>query len=299
MGGRARVSVDDRSVECLDALVVAAADLEGRWTRFERSSEISQLNDAAGAPVVVSRETAELVQKAKLAHLATSGLFDPLMLREIERAGYSTTFDMVGSFGGVRTEDSVVALMTARPTPGEILVDPDSGLVQLPEDGAFDPGGIGKGCAADYLASLALAAGARWTVVDLGGDIRVEGDDLPFGDFRIDVGHPDGGTVCSVSMVAGAAATSGTWRRRWNAPDGRVQHHLLDPETGRPATSDLISATVLAAETWWAEAVATSVVVAGSERGRELLGEVGLPGVLIAEGGSVELVGNIEEYICE
>ena len=169
--------------------------------------------------------------------------------------------------------------------------------MQLPDGAAFDPGGIGKGLAADRLAALAMDAGARWVIADLGGDIRVDGDQLEFGEFQIDVADPDGGVMCSVAMTSGAAATSGTGRRCWSGPGGERRHHLLDPRTGRPAESGLISVTVLAAEAWWAEALATAAVVAGRQRGAELIGDLGVPAITVDRWGSVRLYGAIKDYL--
>lgn len=256
------------------------------------------MNAAAGAPVIVSRPTAQLVDRARAAHFATEGWFDPLMLAEILTAGYNTSFELVGAFGAQRLMSTGgVALADARPSLTDAEIDPSIGLVQLPPGAGFDPGGIGKGCAADHLVEVALASGATWAIADIGGDVRVDGTELSFGEFQIDVADLEGETMCGIAMESGAAATSGTGRRRWRGPLDDERHHLLDPRTGRPADTDIAAATVLAAEAWWAEAAATAVVVAGSVRGTKLLDQLGLPALLIDVMGRVSLIGDIEEYI--
>ncbi|MDG2113677.1 MAG: FAD:protein FMN transferase [Actinomycetota bacterium] len=299
MGGRARISVDDRSAHLVDELVLAAAGLEASWSRFDASSEISQLNRASGAPVIVSPETADLLDKARVAHHATGGWFDPLMLNELAAAGYNESFELLGAFGASRfyTAERQAALAEARPSMTDADIDSSIGLVQLPEGSAFDPGGIGKGLAADRLARAALDAGAEWVIVDMGGDVRVDGEGLQFGEFQVEVGHPDGGVMCMVAMTQGAAATSGTSRRRWRGPLGEQRHHLLDPRTGRPAESDLSAVTVIAAEAWWAEAVATATVVAGRERGLQMVSDLGLAAIAIDTAGAVQLCGDVEDFI--
>jgi thiamine biosynthesis lipoprotein len=83
---------------------------------------------------------------------------------------------------------------------------------------------------------------------------------------------PDGGTV---RLDEGGVATSGAARRRWLIA-GDEHHHLIDPRTGQPA---LIPAdrtvTVVAAEAWQAEVLATAAIVAGPERGEELVRRAG------------------------
>ena len=299
MGGRARLSVDDPASELLDDLVLAVAGLEARWSRFLPDSEVAQLNNSAGAPVIVSQATAALLDRARTAHRLTNGWFDALMLRELIDAGYSESFELVGSFGGGRVFDAAtgLALDDHRPSLADADIDVEIGLVQLPVGSSFDPGGIGKGCAADELAAMALDNGAAWVVADLGGDIRVAGQQLPFGEFQVDVAHPHGGTICSLGIVDGGVATSGTSRRHWPGPDGTERHHLLDPRTGRPARSDVLSATVMASETWWAEAAATAAVVAGVDRGTELLRALDLPALLVDEVGRVHTVARVEDFV--
>ncbi len=298
MGGRARLSVDDDAAHLLDGLVDAAHALESRWSRFLPDSEVSRLNQFAGAPAVVSHDTAALVDASRRAHAATGGWFDPMMLREIEAVGYRHSFELIGRFGtAVAPPEGDLLTAIRRPSIRDVDVDLGIGLVHLPAGAAFDPGGIGKGFAADCLAERALSEGAGWVIADVGGDIRVAGEDLAFGEFRIEVAHPGGGTLCTVAVSSGAAATSGTLRRRWRAADGSHRHHLIDPTTGVSARSDLATVTVLAAEAWWAESAATAAVVAGRSRGLAMLDDRGLPAIAIDEGGEVHLVGNIEAFI--
>lgn len=299
MGCRARLSVDDPAAHLLDALVLAADGLESRWSRFDDASEISQLNRSSGSPVIVSAETADLLDKARMAHHVTGGWFDPLMLSELLAAGYTESFELLGAFGvpEMYTAERTASLAEARPSMTDADIDPVIGLVQLPEGSAFDPGGIGKGLAADRLAVSALDAGAEWVIIEFGGDVRVAGHGLEFGEFQIEVGHPDGGVMCNVAMIDGGAATSGTGRRRWRGLLGDERHHLLDPRTGRPAESDLTSVTVLADEAWWAEAVATAAVVAGRDRGLQMVRDIGLAAIATDTTGAVHLCGNAEEFI--
>ena len=74
-------------------------------------------------------------------------------------------------------------------------------------------------------------------------------------------GH--GARCVTFGLEAGAVATSSIARRAWGPPGDR-RHHIIDPRTGRGADSDVSSVAVVAASAWWAEVVATSLVVLGS-----------------------------------
>ncbi|MGH2717289.1 MAG: FAD:protein FMN transferase, partial [Actinomycetota bacterium] len=67
--------------------------LEALWSRFLAGSEVSRLNDAGGAPVEVSPETVHLVQRALEAWRVTGGAYDPTILGDVLRAGYTVSFE--------------------------------------------------------------------------------------------------------------------------------------------------------------------------------------------------------------
>ena len=69
-------------------------------------------------------------------------------------------------------------------------------------------------------------------------------------------------------------ATSGTSVHRWHGRQG-LTHHLIDPLTNRPAVTDVVQATVVAASTGLAEALAKSAVIRGSREGCALLDRAG------------------------
>ena len=69
--------------------------LEGRWSRFRPTSELCRLNDAGGAPVVVSASTFSLLARAVGAWRDTGGRYDPTVLTALEAAGYNRDFDSI------------------------------------------------------------------------------------------------------------------------------------------------------------------------------------------------------------
>ena len=149
------------------------------------------------------------------------------------------------------------------PAPGlaGVHVDDVAGAATLGGAG-FDPGGIGKGMAADLVASDLVESGAAAALVDLSGDLRMVGD--PSSPWTIGIEDPlePRRTLLTMALTDGAVATSSDRRRRWPTPDGEA-HHLIDPTTGAPATSGLAGVSVLAGEAWWAEVLTKVVLVGG------------------------------------
>jgi len=258
MGGEAHVLVVGGGTDLLDAAVERVADLEARWTRFRKDSEISLLNTMPGMPVIVSEETFELVDKAVFAWKHTRGRFDPTVLGSLAAIGYDRSFDNITDEGAVRP-------LTGAPGCHGIVLDRRKPAITLPYGVTIDPGGIGKGLGADIVVRELLAAGADGAMVNLGGDIRVAGRSPEGEGWTILVEDPFDASqeLVRVHIADGAVATSSRLERRW-VRDGTEYHHLIDPETGRPFGGDVVAVTVVAGSAWWAEVMTKAVFAAGA-----------------------------------
>jgi thiamine biosynthesis lipoprotein len=278
------------------------ADLERRWSRFLPDSELSQLNRAAGAPVVVSPETHRVVAAAVEAWRWSGGRFDPTVGHTMERAGYDRPRPAEG-WSSARPSSHL-----ACPTPAGIVIDPYPGSVTLPPGVAIDLGGIGKGAAADLVAEELLAAGAGGCCINLGGDVRVAGRPPRPEGWRIEIDHevpPPGGPAGRpatdggprfVGVVDGAVCTSTTTRRTWQGPLG-PEHHLRDPTTGAPVRSGLVSVTVIGARATQAEVLTKTAVVGGPAAAAAAIARAGATGVLTADDGRTILLDGIGPFV--
>ena len=136
--------------------------------------------------------------------------------------------------------------------------------ITRPPGTRFDTGGTGKGLAADHLARMIGGT------ADCAGDVRVVGTQ------EVHVIHPLSGECCQVLRITdGAVATSGNDRR---------PGHLIDPRTGRPAATGIVTATALAPTALEAEALAKAALLT-ADPARLTHG-----GVLVRDDGDVEVV---------
>lgn len=284
MGGEAHILVAGGRPGLLDAAEERVADLEARWSRFRRDSEVSMLNSMPGLPAVVSWETFELVDKAIFAWTKTRGRFDPTVLGSLCAIGYDRSFGTIAAGGPIDHPGGA-------PGCHGIELDRDALSIALPYGVTIDPGGIGKGLAADIVAREVLAAGADGVMVNLGGDIRVAGNAPGENGWVILVEDPFDRSeeLVSIHLAGGAVATSSKLEHRWQR-DGVEYHHLIDPETGLPFTGDVVAVTVTAGEAWWAEAMTKAVFAAGRARAESILeGAAAL--VVTADGRSYQSAG--------
>ena len=255
--------------------------LEAKWSRFIADSEVSRLNRAGGAPCRVSADTFELIERAAAAWAATGGAFDPTVLPAVIAAGYDRSYEQLEAEGDAQGP-------VTSPGCAGIRLDRQTRLVILPAGVGIDPGGIGKGLAADIVVRDLLAAGAEGACVNVGGDVRVEGVGPEEGDtWIVAVEDPRDATreVDRYHLAAGAVASSSTLLRAW-VRGGVPMHHLIDPESGAPARSGAIASTVVAGEAWWAEALTKAALIAGADAPK-LLEQLGTPGFVVMEDGQV------------
>ena len=262
---RFRVMASDAHVIAVDAPAGALTEaqrmlerIEQRWSRFLPDSDISRINLAEGRPVVVDPLTLTLIATMAEAWSATQGRYDPTVLPLLVADGYRCSID----------QPSRVTILpaTTRHVGGlaAVAIDAERRTVTAPTGVALDPGGIGKGLAADLVVAQLLAVGAGGALVDVGGDLACAGTaPLPRG-WPVTVENPDdpGADLITFTVSAGGVATSSTRSRRW-LHDGAVRHHVLDPASGAMSDTDLAAVTVIARSGWLAEAHATAAILAG------------------------------------
>ncbi len=134
----------------------------------------------------------------------------------------------------------------------------------------LDLNGVVKALAADEALGLLTGPG----FVAAGGDVAVRGGAV--------VALPDGRTV---RIESGGIATSGRSKRQWRR-GGRVQHHLIDPATGRPSESRWLEVTVAAGSCLASDAAAKAAYLLDRD-GPAWLDARGLPGRFAAAGGAI------------
>ncbi|MFC7815592.1 MULTISPECIES: FAD:protein FMN transferase [unclassified Streptomyces] len=160
--------------------------------------------------------------------------------------------------------------------------------------GRLDPTGIVKGWAVERAARGVAAAGAVGVSVNGGGDVQLLGTPGAGRPWRVGVSDPlRTGGLAAVVSAAGAAelavATSGTAERG---------AHIVDPRTGRPAVTDLVSVTVVAARLTWADCWATAAFAMGAREGFRWLESLdGVEGLLVAAGGGVRCTGGLAGWL--
>lgn len=237
--------------------------IEAGMSTYRGSSEISAVNrDAAAAPVVISAELFNLVQRSVDLSVKTGGAFD-------------ITYDSVGYLYDFRARerpvDTVIADNLAAIDYRHIRLNADQSTILFTQPGTrINLGGIAKGYACEQVVALLRKAGVKNALVNAGGDTRLLGDrrGKP---WVVGVRDPDDESrwVTRLALEDEAISTSGDYERFFEE-DGIRYHHILDPHSGKPVAG-VRSVTVIGPDATLTDGLSTSVFVLGVERGLALI----------------------------
>ena len=270
-------------------------DLENKWSRFIDTSEISLINNSDGKEMYVSADTVTLVRYLVDAQARTHGLFDPSLLPALIGLGYG-----ISRVDSSMKSDIALNAQWAIPL-NETRIDSASGAVRLPSRATLDPGGLGKGLAADIVATELMSLGATGVCASIGGDMRIAGDSEGAGGWSVAVESPfdESKDLTTLGLKTGGIATSSTRGKRWVGPLGEM-HHVLNPRTSAPLTEtagQLVQSTVVASEAVWAEVFATALLVGGLEQGMPLIDQLGMAAMAVTVDGDIIESSTWKEYV--
>ena len=237
-------------------------------------SDVDRINQSAGTPVTVDPETWEILRRAKEISAMTGGTF------AVTIAPLTAMWDFTGGTQRMPTDEQRLAALPLVDDSAIILGE--NNTVTLPAGMEIDLGGIAKGYIADKVAEM-LEGKASGVILSLGGNVYVLGRKPDGAAYNVGIQDPDGksGEVMAVvSTTDSSVVTSGIYERQF-VKDGTLYHHILDPVDGLPSRSDLASATIVAASSMDADALATACIVLGREEALRFMREHGVEGVLV------------------
>ncbi len=296
MGNTAEVTIVDGAGDSHGYAERRLLELEQLWSRFISTSDIYRLNMSRGMPVLVHRDTITLVKYLVSAHKDSNGYFDPTLLPTLVDLGY----------GSSRSDPSMSTILPSnRPSftypLSQTQIDDVNCVVQLPVGITLDPGGLGKGLAADIVATELVETSAIGACVNVGGDLRCVGYGPNDAAWEIDIESPFDSTITIAELMLrnGGIATSSTRAKRWSTRRGQF-HHVISPATKEPlieSENTPVQVTVISAEAVWAEILATTILVAGTTEGM-LLAHQSQLGVLVAlNNGDVMFNSHWKEFL--
>ena len=153
------------------------------------------------------------------------------------------------------------------------------------DDIQFDVGAIAKGYIADRLKDFLMKKGVKSAIINLGGNVLCIGSKPDGTPFKIGIQKPfaDRNETEAVMDITGKSVVSSGIYERCFKQDGKLYHHILNPQTGYPYDNGLISVTIISDQSVDGDALSTTCFALGLEDGLKFAEKKGVQAVFITE----------------
>jgi FAD:protein FMN transferase len=275
------VIVDDaRRTTGLDKRIKdAVAEVELSVSSWRDDSDVSRINRTdVGQGVIVAFATSQLLERAVALHGMSLGTFDITIAPLLDVWGFSRRTK--GTVFHLPSDDLVAAAKGHLGVDGIVIA---GATVTRAKPIAIDVTAIGDGAAAAAVMAMLRSAGFVDALVDVAGEVVGIGGGVD-GPWRVGINTPShqalpSEVIHTVELVNDGQphglSTSGTYREQFNV-DGQVVNHIIDPRSGKPVASNLVSCTIIADDIVVADALSTACLVLGEADTRAVL--AGVPG---------------------
>ena len=234
------------------------SEMDHQMSLWLEESEITRLN--GGDSIRISTDFARVITLSKLYSELTSGQFDITIAPVIKAWGFSR-----GSYNENSNVDSLLQFVGS-----EKITNPEVDLLYaLPRGFQVDVNAIAQGYTVDVISQYLESNGVQNYMVEVGGEVRCKGENVNGRIWRIGIEKPaedriPGQFQTIIALDSMSLATSGNYRKFWVDSSGQKVVHTINPETGRPVISNVLSASIIASNATLADALATACMVAGS-----------------------------------
>ena len=248
----------------LDAAESEIRRLDALLSISNEQGDIYRLNHDGTASV--TQETGMLVQRALSIAADTHGAFDPTVYPLMELWGFPAGQYRVPSQAELTEQLTSVGYdqVTVTHTDSEWTIT-------LPQQGGMDLGGIAKGYTAHEVAEVLERQKVSSGILSLGGNVATLGRKPDGSLWTVAVENPDqsGDYLCTMELDGGMFAITSGGYERYFEQDGVRYHHILDPGTGYPADTGLLSVTVVSSDGTLADALSTALFVMGKDKAQD------------------------------
>ncbi len=236
--------------------------IEDLLSKYKPDSEVSKLNQSG--KLNASPDTYFIIKKSKEFWQVSDGAFDITVAPLVDLWGFT---DKKYSLPREEEIKNTLKLVGS----DKIILQDDDSMVKFKLSGMkIDLGAIAKGYALDCAADKLRKAGIKSCLINAGGQVYALGD--KFGKpWKIAIKGPrDNDFTGYLELKDKSVATSGDYEQYFIKHNVRYSH-ILNPKTGYPAYSGVVSVTVIASNGLTADTLATAIFVLGKEKSRALL----------------------------
>lgn len=245
----------------LDEAETLIGSLEEQVSVTDEHSDIYAIDHTGSGSL--SGNTAELMEQASELCRRTGGALDISVYSIVRAWGFTT-----GSYQ-IPDEETIQSLLPLVDYT-QIQYDAATGVVTLPEGMEIDLGSVAKGYAGQLAAQMLREHGVQSALLNLGGNVQTVGAKPDGSPWQIGIKDPQGEDAMMVLSVEDQAVVTSGGYERYFEQDGQTYWHIMDPSTGHPADSGLISVTIVGDEGVVCDGLSTALFVMGLEKAADL-----------------------------
>lgn len=280
------------------AAMKAVNELEELISWRIEDSDIAKLNQEAGNDwIAIDKRTMDLLEQCLDVAQQSAGAFDPTILP------LSALWDIGGENQQLPPSEKIQKFIPYVDYKN-LRLDKAEGTASLKNSlDALDLGAAGKGAACDQAVKAYESSKAECGIVSVGGSVGLYGAKADGSDWLVAIRDPQkqltgegSAAMGTLSLEDGFLSTSGSYEKYFEQ-DGVLYHHILDPRTGYPAESGLLSVTVYAENGALSDLLSTACFLLGLEKGKALLDYYGAQGVFIDEGKGVYVTDGLQDAL--
>ena len=252
--------------------------LEHILSFYNDNSDITKINENAGKDFVnVSDSTFEIIKKSKYYSQLTDGLFD------ISVAPLVKAWSICNDSPKVLNNDTINKLLPLINYNDIILDEENISIMLNKENQKIDLGGIAKGYIADLIIDFYKENNVKSAIVNIGGNIKVLGRKSHEDLWQIGIYKPikhSTDIICSLAVEDLSIVTSGVYERAFIS-NNKLYHHILDPHTGYPASTDIMSITIVNESSLLCDALSTPLLIMGTFEASKFMQKYNIDGVIV------------------
>ena len=271
----------------LDEAETLIGSLEEQVSVTDEHSDIYAIDHTGSGSL--SGNAAELMEQALELCRRTGGALDISVYPIVRAWGFTT-----GSYQ-VPDEETIQSLLPLVDYT-QIQYDAATGVVTLPEGMEIDLGSVAKGYAGQLAAQMLREHGVQSALLNLGGNVQTVGTKPDGSPWQIGIKDPQGEDAMMVLSVEDQAVVTSGGYERYFEQDGQTYWHIMDPSTGHPADSGLLSVTIVGKQGIICDGLSTSLFVMGLEKAADLWAQSGdFEAVFVTASGEVYITEGLQD----
>ena len=271
----------------LDEAETLIGSLEEQVSVTDEHSDIYAIDHTGSGSL--SGNAAELMEQALELCRRTGGALDISVYPIVRAWGFTT-----GSYQ-IPDEETIQSLLPLVDYT-QIQYDAATGVVTLPEGMEIDLGSVAKGYAGQLAAQMLRNSGVESALLNLGGNVQTVGTKPDGSPWQIGIKDPQGEDAMMVLSVEDQAVVTSGGYERYFEQDGQTYWHIMDPSTGHPADSGLISVTIVGDEGVVCDGLSTALFVMGLEKAADLWAQSGdFEAVFVTASGEVYITEGLRD----